>query len=69
MCIDCNVMLSVVSHETMNYFMQHAIAHAKDDVLASSGVSVTDVSWVMVITWSKMLPRMYRSRHDSVSRQ
>ena len=59
----------MLSDDTMNYFMQHAIAHAKEDVLTSSGVSVTDVSWVMVITWSKMLPRMYRSRHDSVSRQ
>ncbi|KAI0225835.1 Mucin-like protein [Lamellibrachia satsuma] len=45
--------------------VQHAIAHAKDDVLASSGVSVTDVSWVMVITWSQMVPRMYLSKHDS----
>ncbi|KAK2190867.1 hypothetical protein NP493_66g06051 [Ridgeia piscesae] len=46
--------------------VQHAIAHAKKDILSSSGVSVTDVSWVMVVTWSKMMPRMYPSdRHDS----
>ncbi|KAK2190863.1 hypothetical protein NP493_66g06040 [Ridgeia piscesae] len=44
--------------------VQHAIAHAKDDVLASSGVSVTDVSWVMVVTWSNMMPRMYLSQYD-----
>ncbi|KAK2190852.1 hypothetical protein NP493_66g04024 [Ridgeia piscesae] len=41
--------------------VQHAIAHAKEDILSSSDVSVTDVSWVMVVTWSKMMPRMYPS--------
>ena len=39
--------------------MQHAVDHAKTDVIARGGVSVTDVTWVMVITWSNMTPRMY----------
>ena len=39
--------------------MQHAVDHAKIDVIAHGGVSVTDVTWVMVITWSHMTPRMY----------
>ena len=39
--------------------MQHAVDHAKTDVIAHGGVSVTDVTWVMVITWSHMTPRMY----------
>jgi len=43
------------------YFFQHAIDHAKDDILAYGGVSVTDVTWVMVITWSNMIPRLYYS--------
>jgi len=48
--------------------MQHAVDHAKDDVVENSGVSVTDVTWVMVITWSDMLPRMYYStEYDLVS--
>ena len=57
----------MTNDDTLNDSIQHVIAHAKDDVLASSGVSVTDISWVMVITWSKMLPRMYLSKYDSVS--
>ena len=49
--------------------MQHAVDHAKDDVLSHGGVSVTDVTWVMVITWEDMRPRMYSSLYDSVSGQ
>ena len=31
-------------------------------------MSVTDITWVMVITWSKVLPRSYySSMYDSVS--
>ncbi|KAK2165544.1 hypothetical protein NP493_1362g01015 [Ridgeia piscesae] len=41
--------------------VKHAVDYAKDDVVENSGVSVTDVTWVMVITWSDMLPRMYYS--------
>ncbi|KAK2149526.1 hypothetical protein NP493_2972g00000 [Ridgeia piscesae] len=39
--------------------VKHAIDHARDDVIENGGVSVTDITWVMVITWSGMLPRMY----------
>lgn len=47
---------------------QHALNHASDDITDKGGVSVTDVTWVMVITWSQMVPRMYyRSSYDSVS--
>ena len=50
------------------FIVQHAIDHAKDDVIKNGGVSVTDVTWVMVITWSGMLPRMYYSQwYDWVS--
>ena len=47
---------------------QHVVDHAKDDVLSYGGVSETDVTWVMVITWENMTPRMYYSPfYDSVS--
>ncbi|KAK2158335.1 hypothetical protein NP493_1807g00024 [Ridgeia piscesae] len=41
--------------------VKHAVDHARDDVIENGGVSVTAVTWVMVITWSHMLPRMYYS--------
>ncbi|KAK2160812.1 hypothetical protein NP493_1626g00009 [Ridgeia piscesae] len=41
--------------------VKHAVDHARDDVVENSGVSVTDVTWVIVITWNRMLPRMYYS--------
>jgi len=47
--------------------LQHAIGHAKRDVTNYGGISVTDVTWVMVVTWTDMVPRMYRSMYDSVS--
>ena len=48
--------------------IQHAIDQARDDVLDYSGMSETDVTWVMVITWSEMIPRMYHDpRIESVS--
>ncbi|KAI0237078.1 Mucin-like protein [Lamellibrachia satsuma] len=45
--------------------VKHIIDHARDDVIKNGGVSVTDVTWVLVITWSHMIPRMYYSRYDS----
>ena len=51
----------------MSFTTQHIIDHARDDVIKNGGVSVTDVTWVLVITWSHMIPRMYYSRYDSVS--
>ncbi|KAK2162840.1 hypothetical protein NP493_1501g01086 [Ridgeia piscesae] len=39
--------------------VKHAIDHAKQDVLNNGGVSVTDVTWVMVVTWTGMIPRLY----------
>ena len=51
----------------MSFISQHATDHARLDILKTGGVSVTDVTWVMVITWSRVLPRMYLSVFDSVS--
>ncbi|KAI0221767.1 Dedicator of cytokinesis protein 1 [Lamellibrachia satsuma] len=46
--------------------VKHAVDQARRDVIAHGGVSITDVTWVMVITWSQMLPRMYYwSEYDS----
>ncbi|KAK2180866.1 hypothetical protein NP493_421g00002 [Ridgeia piscesae] len=44
--------------------VKHAIYHAGDNVLANGGVSETDVTWVMVITWSRMKPRTSSSLND-----
>ena len=47
---------------------QHAIDHARFDIIENGGVSVTNVTWVMVVTWSEMVPRMYYwPMHDFVS--
>ena len=40
-------------------FLQHVIHRAQQDVLNNGGVSVTDVTWVMVVTWVGMTPRQY----------
>ncbi|KAI0210407.1 Mucin-like protein [Lamellibrachia satsuma] len=45
--------------------VKHAIDHARYDVITSGGLSVTDVTWVMVVTWKDMVPRLYYSIHDS----
>ncbi|KAI0231036.1 Mucin-like protein, partial [Lamellibrachia satsuma] len=46
--------------------VKHAINHANDDVIAHGGVSVAGVTWVMVITWGQLIPRMhYRLSYDS----
>ncbi|KAI0239923.1 Mucin-like protein [Lamellibrachia satsuma] len=45
--------------------VKHATDHARLDILKNGGVSVTDATWVMVITWSRVLPRMYLSVFDS----
>ena len=52
----------------VSFILQHAVDHAKDDITENGGVSVTDVTWVVVITWIGMVPRMYYSSwYDSVS--
>ncbi|KAK2181108.1 hypothetical protein NP493_410g01020 [Ridgeia piscesae] len=43
--------------------VKHAIDHARDDVIAHGGVSVTRITWVMVITWTEMLPRRSYNRY------
>ena len=54
---------------TMHGFLyrQHAINHATDDVIRSGGVSVIDITWVLVVTWKDAVPRTSYSSYDLVS--
>ena len=52
-----------VTAKHMSCMTQHAIDHAKDDIIAHGGVSVTRVTWVMVITWTGMTPRSSYDRY------
>ena len=46
---------------------RHARTMAAEDVRQFGGLSDVDPSWVMVITWSDILPRsFYRSSYDKV---
>ncbi|KAK2167442.1 hypothetical protein NP493_1275g00055 [Ridgeia piscesae] len=49
--------------ETEKYRVKHALQLAKEDTVEYGGSSSIDPSWVMVISWVDLTPRMYYSSY------